>query len=226
MFGPFISCGCPFGAMSVLQRVSSLTLGGGGLGQVWGKSSRSEAVDTVRLALSSGINHLDVAPIYGNGEAERCVGEALAGRLPRGVMLSTKVALGSPRVEDVEDTVRTSLRASLDRLGLPCVTLLLLHSNIVPDGEEQAFSTTWTVYTKVRWLRCSRGALTVVPGLHSRGRSAEAGRCDQALGHHRRGPPSPDTAGSAPHAQATGHSVRHQYSGLSGWPASEPPKLT
>ena len=36
----------PFGS------ISSLTLGGGGIGNVWGKTSRKEAVDTVLYAIS------------------------------------------------------------------------------------------------------------------------------------------------------------------------------
>ena len=42
----------PFGS------ISSLTLGGGGIGNVWGKTTRKEAVDTVLYAIDSGINHL------------------------------------------------------------------------------------------------------------------------------------------------------------------------
>ena len=57
----------PFG------NISALTLGGGGLGQVWGETSREEAVATVILALENGINHFDVAPMYGNGEAESVI---------------------------------------------------------------------------------------------------------------------------------------------------------
>ena len=57
----------PFG------HVSALTLGGGGLGQVWGETTREEAVATARLALDSGITHFDMAPMYGKGEAERVI---------------------------------------------------------------------------------------------------------------------------------------------------------
>ena len=39
----------PFGS------VSALTLGGGGLGQVWGETTREEAVATVNLAIEKGI---------------------------------------------------------------------------------------------------------------------------------------------------------------------------
>ena len=60
---------------SPFEEVSALTLGGGGLGQVWGETTREEAIATVNLALKEGINHFDVAPMYGKGEAERVLGE-------------------------------------------------------------------------------------------------------------------------------------------------------
>ena len=49
-------------------KVSSLTLGGGGIGQVWGSTTREEAIATVKLAVDEGINHFDLAPMYGKGE--------------------------------------------------------------------------------------------------------------------------------------------------------------
>src|SRR5262249_61951779 len=89
-----------------LGEISCLTLGGGGIGQVWGPTSREEAVATVREAVEAGITFLDVAPSYGNGEAERVIGEAFGGRLAEGVRASTKcrgenrpAAEGLPRIE-------------------------------------------------------------------------------------------------------------------------------
>ena len=70
--------------------VSALTLGGGGLGQVWGETSREEAVATVNLAIEKGITHLDVAPMYGKGEAERVVGEVFKGKDLGDVKITTK----------------------------------------------------------------------------------------------------------------------------------------
>ena len=57
----------PFGS------VSALTLGGGGLGQVWGETTREEAVATVNLAIEKGITHIDVAPMYGKEKRELLV---------------------------------------------------------------------------------------------------------------------------------------------------------
>jgi aryl-alcohol dehydrogenase-like predicted oxidoreductase len=41
-----------------LGQVSALTLGGGGIGSVWGTVERAEAVATVRAALDAGITRL------------------------------------------------------------------------------------------------------------------------------------------------------------------------
>ena len=117
-----------------LGEVSCLTLGGGGIGQVWGPTTRAEAVATVREAVESGITFLDLAPSYGNGEAESVVGEAFGGRLPDGVRLSTKCRLGNPAAGDVLSILEASLDESLDRLGLDQVGLFFLHNQIIPDN--------------------------------------------------------------------------------------------
>ena len=65
--------------------VSALTLGGGGLGQLWGPTTREECVATVKAAVDAGITLIDLAPRYGDGKAEQVVGEAFGGRLPPGV---------------------------------------------------------------------------------------------------------------------------------------------
>ena len=116
-----------------LGEVSCLTLGGGGIGQVWGPTSREEAVATVREAVQSGITFLDLAPSYGNGEAESVVGEAFGGRLPNGVRLSTKCRLGNPAAGDVLSILEASLDQSLGRLGVDRVDLFFLHNQITPD---------------------------------------------------------------------------------------------
>ncbi|MEP6626091.1 MAG: aldo/keto reductase [Acidimicrobiia bacterium] len=134
--------------------VSVLALGGGGLGQVWGETSRAEAVATVHAAIDAGITLLDVAPSYGRGEAERVVGEALAGRLPAGVRIGTKVMVGDPGPGAVWDLVERSIARSLDTLALERVDIVYLHSNIVPDGYVQPhhpeaaarMATPWTRY--------------------------------------------------------------------------------
>ncbi len=113
--------------------VSRLTLGGGGLGQLWGETSREECVATVRAAVDAGIDLIDLAPGYGRGEAEEVFGQAFDGRVPDGVRVTTKCQLGSPPAEEVEATIRRRLERSLASLRVERVDLLFLHSNIVPD---------------------------------------------------------------------------------------------
>ena len=53
-----------------LGGISVLTLGGGGIGQIFGPTTREEAVATVRLAVEKGMTHLDMASAYGDGGVE------------------------------------------------------------------------------------------------------------------------------------------------------------
>ena len=116
-----------------LGEISVLTLGGGGTGQVWGPTCREEAVATVREAVEAGITFLDVAPSYGNGEAELVIGEAFHGRLPGGVRVSTKCRLGNSAPDQVLSILERSLDESLARMELDTVELFFLHNEIIPD---------------------------------------------------------------------------------------------
>jgi aryl-alcohol dehydrogenase-like predicted oxidoreductase len=117
-----------------LGQISCLTLGGGGIGQVWGPTDRREAVATVREAIDSGITFLDVAPAYGKGEAELVIGEAFMGRLPAGVRLSTKCMLGNPAPDQAVSKLTRSIEQSLIRTKLQRIDLFFLHGQIVPDS--------------------------------------------------------------------------------------------
>src|SRR5919201_3129742 len=119
-----------------LRPVSALTLGGAGLGQLWGSTSRDEAVATMREAIDAGITLLDLAPRYGDGEAERVVGEAFGGSLPDGVQVSTKCRVSNPPAAEVFGRLERSLEETLERMKLPFVDLFLLHGFIVSTDEE------------------------------------------------------------------------------------------
>jgi aryl-alcohol dehydrogenase-like predicted oxidoreductase len=126
----------PFGR---LGRVSALSFGGGGIGNVWGAVDRSEAEATVRAAVDAGITLIDLAPTYGPGElspeAELVVGQAFGGRVPQGVRVTTKVVVsdGMPR-DAIAGVIRESLVGSLKRLRIGRIDLFLLHSYVRPPG--------------------------------------------------------------------------------------------
>jgi aryl-alcohol dehydrogenase-like predicted oxidoreductase len=123
-------------SFGTLPKVSTLTLGGGGLGMLWGKTTFEECVATVHDAVAAGINLLDLAPRYGDGKAEEVVGAAYGGKLPAGVRVTSKCNLGNAVPTGVEGILRKSIEQSLQRLKLGQLELFFLHSNIVPD---QAF---------------------------------------------------------------------------------------
>lgn len=120
----------PFGPM---PSVSRLTLGGGGLGMLWGTTSFDECVATVHDAIAAGITLLDLAPRYGDGKAEDVVGAALGGKLPAGIRVTTKCNLGNLPPAEIDGILRRSIEGSLQRLKLSRIDLFFLHSNIVPD---------------------------------------------------------------------------------------------
>ena len=121
-----------------LSPVSALTLGGGGLGMVWGETTFDECVATVHDAVTAGINLIDLAPSYGNGKAEEVVGAAFDGRLPAGVRVTSKCGLGNAPRAEIEPLLRQSIKSSLKRLRLPRIDLFFLHSNVVPDAQHLA----------------------------------------------------------------------------------------
>lgn len=134
--------------------VSRLTLGGGGLGLVWGQSTEDEAVATVRAALDAGITLIDTAPMY--GACERVIASAFGGRLPADVRITTKCRLGTVPSGTAVAALELSLDASLEAMRLDHVDVYFLHTNICEDdtvyahGNEQrdTFATTWGQYTE------------------------------------------------------------------------------
>ena len=144
-----------------LWPVSALTLGGGGVGQLWGPTTREECIATVRTAVDCGITLLDMAPAYGNGEAESVIGAAFDGRLPAGIRVTTKHRLGTPPAGEVEGNIVRSLDESLARMRLERVDLFFLHSNIIPDDYDAGAyvdrpATRWTTYVEHFIPACER----------------------------------------------------------------------
>ena len=112
-------------------KVSKLGLGGAPLAGDFGTTDEREVQRMIHEAIDAGINFIDTAPLYGKGESERRLGQALAGRRDR-VVLATK-AVRSDRMYSYEATIR-SVEESLRRLRTECIDILQLH-----DVETQSF---------------------------------------------------------------------------------------
>lgn len=62
-------------------------------GWMWGKADHKAAVEAIRASYELGVTSIDTAPIYGQGESEKVVGEAIKG-IPRDkVQILTKYGM-------------------------------------------------------------------------------------------------------------------------------------
>ena len=107
--------------------VSRVGFGGGGIGQVWGPTTRDEAVRAVHRALDLGINYFDVAPAYGDGKAEEALGIALEGRSEE-VIIGTKVRVPADDLANATAAVQRSVETSLRLLKRDSVDILHVHN--------------------------------------------------------------------------------------------------
>jgi aryl-alcohol dehydrogenase-like predicted oxidoreductase len=108
--------------------VTTLSLGGAGLGDRYGSVSDEDAVKTIHHALELRINYIDNSPSY--GPFERRLGSALAalGGLPPGIHLCTKTGMHPARPGDYSAAAtRWTVENSLRTLGLDSIDLVQVH---------------------------------------------------------------------------------------------------
>lgn len=86
-------------------------------------AARDEAKRALRAGIALGMTHIDTAEMYGSGEAERIVGEAIAD-LPREELFVVSKVL--PTNASERGTIR-ACESSLERLGLDYLDCYLLH---------------------------------------------------------------------------------------------------
>jgi D-threo-aldose 1-dehydrogenase len=151
-------------------RVTRLVLGTAPIGGLFEPVSDDDADATLGAAWAAGIRAFDTAPHYGVGLAERRLGSFLASRPRSSFVVSTKVGRllvpSSGPVEGVEgfygtpgrsrvwdfsaDGVRRSLAASLERLGLDRVDLVLIHDPDEPAHARQALDSGYLALAELR----------------------------------------------------------------------------
>lgn len=80
--------------------------------------------------LDAGVNYIDTAENYGNGQSERIVGEVMKDRDRKSVFITTKMAIGRKTKKEL---VLKRVRKSLERLQMDYVDCYMIHS---PDRVE------------------------------------------------------------------------------------------
>ncbi len=113
--------------------MGTMTFGGKGFWEVIGKLSASEAEALIGAAFDAGVNFIDTADVYSEGESEKHVGEALAslGRPRDQIIVATKVrGRTGPGPNDIglsRGHIMSSVDASLRRLNLDYLDLYQIH---------------------------------------------------------------------------------------------------
>ena len=117
--------------------ISEIVFGAGAVGGGVFRGEEADRLETVRHARDAGINWIDTAPGYGNGQSEENLGWILRELdwLPH---LSTKVRLRPEDFEDIDYAVRNSAEESMKRLGFSGVELIQLHNRIERERNIEA----------------------------------------------------------------------------------------
>jgi aryl-alcohol dehydrogenase-like predicted oxidoreductase len=111
-------------------KISEISLGTWQVGGKWGSGfDHALAENILKTALDEGINFIDTADVYENGESEKAVGKILKNSSER-VYVATKCGRQiNPHINEgyTPEILRKYVEGSLKRLGLDCIDLIQLH---------------------------------------------------------------------------------------------------
>jgi len=147
-------------------KVPVLSLGTGTFGganeffRAWGNSGVEEATRLVDICLEAGVNMFDTADIYSEGESEKVLGAAIAGRRDK-VLVSTKATFkmgaGPNQVGSSRYHIIQACEASLRRLKTDYIDIYQMHGfDALTPVEETLSALNDLVHSgKVRYIGCS-----------------------------------------------------------------------
>ena len=128
--------------------------------QAWGNSGVPEATKLVDICLEAGCNMFDTADIYSDGESEKVLGGAIAGRRDK-VLISTKATFKAGTAANDVGSSRfhliNAVEGSLRRLKTDYIDLFQLHGYDALTPAEEVLSTLDVLVRsgKIRYVGCS-----------------------------------------------------------------------
>jgi aryl-alcohol dehydrogenase-like predicted oxidoreductase len=140
-------------------KVSELCLGTMMFG-AWGNTDHDDSIRIIQRALDAGINFVDTADVYAQGESEEIVGKALAGRRDD-VVLATKFHGGMGDDPNARGNSRRwatrAVEGSLRRLGTDWIDLYQVHRPDAATDIEETLGALTDLQRegKIRYFGCS-----------------------------------------------------------------------
>jgi len=140
-------------------RVSSFALGSAMFG-TWGNSDERECAQIIHRALDAGINLIDTADIYSDGQAERIIGQAIKDRRDELIVATKFHAPMGPGHNDRGNSrlwIMRAVEASLRRLATDRIDLYQVHRPQPETAVEETLQALSDLVTqgKVRYIGSS-----------------------------------------------------------------------
>jgi aryl-alcohol dehydrogenase-like predicted oxidoreductase len=139
--------------------VSSYALGSAMFG-TWGNSDERQCAQIIRCALDAGINLIDTADIYSDGQAERIIGQAIKDRRDELIVATKFHAPMGPGRNDRGNSrlwIMRAVEASLRRLAIDHIDLYQVHRPQPETAIEETLQALSDLVTqgKVRYIGSS-----------------------------------------------------------------------
>jgi aryl-alcohol dehydrogenase-like predicted oxidoreductase len=132
------------------MRVSEISLGTWALGGEWGTVDEEDAYAALNRAVDLGVNFLDTADVYGDGQSERLIGRLLRDRPNEEIFVATKAGRRLDPHTAVgydHENLSAFVERSLKNLGVDALDLLQLHC---PPTETYTQDSTFEALDRLR----------------------------------------------------------------------------
>ena len=133
--------------------VSEIAFGTGDNAGLMTIASEADRFTTFERALAIGVNYFDTSPDYGKGRAEENLGAALkrfGQEAGRPLYISSKIEIMPADVDDIPGKIARSTEASLRRLQVDCIDVMMIHNP--PRATRDASAAHWLPLTPADML--------------------------------------------------------------------------